>query len=438
MKKILFLTLSALLISSCLPRNVQVPQSPLLSTLERKSGLIAYVGVDGNIFVSDQAGGNLKQLTKDAKLPQNQSEPYLLYQYPTWSQDGNLLAFVRTGAENAQPTSELLVANINDNNVNEIYKSESEHPIYLYWSPDDANVGLLTTSVSGQSLILQNIPADGSDRTIIDTASPYYWSWAPDGSTMIVHAGGAASSIAPQHLAFLNMDAGNPDAEVIEDGLDTTPAPFQAPAWSPDGRHILLTRVNDQEQKEIILTNGNGEFEKTLGTFEVNTAFAWSPDSSQVAFIAGREAMNAGTIGDLHVVNIETSVETIKEEDVYAFFWSPDSEKLAYFVPFLTNQAADGSQTETQQLILQLNMLDIKTSESRELYTYQPTQQFANILPYFDQYHQSATIWSPDNNNLVLSFLTSSGSPGIAVVAASGQLEPRILAKGYVAFWSWK
>jgi len=131
-------------------------------------------------------------------------------------------------------------------------------------------------------------------------------------------------------------------------------------------------------------------------------------------------------------------VEIIKEEDVYAFFWSPDSEKLAYFVPFLTNQAADGSQTETQQLILQLNMLDIKTSESRELYTYQPTQQFANILPYFDQYHQSATIWSPDNNNLVLSFLTSSGSPGIAVVAASGQLEPRILAKGYVAFWSWK
>src|SRR6185503_21387180 len=110
MKKILFLTLSALLISSCLPRNVQVPQSPLLSTLERKSGLIAYVGADGNIFVSDQAGGNLKQLTKDAKLPQNQSEPYLLYQYPTWSQDGNLLAFVRTGAENAQPTSELLVA----------------------------------------------------------------------------------------------------------------------------------------------------------------------------------------------------------------------------------------------------------------------------------------------------------------------------------------
>jgi hypothetical protein len=82
--------------------------------------------------------------------------------------------------------------------------------------------------------------------------------------------------------------------------------------------------------------------------------------------------------------------------------------------------------------------LDVTTGESRELFTYQPTQQFLSVLPYFDQYDQSVTIWSPDNNNLVLSFLGSSGKPGIAVVAASGKLEPRILAEGYLAFWSWK
>ena len=83
-------------------------------------------------------------------------------------------------------------------------------------------------------------------------------------------------------------------------------------------------------------------------------------------------------------------------------------------------------------------MLDVATGESRELFTYVPTEQFLNIIPYFDQYHQSVTIWSPDNNNLVLSFLDSEGNPGIAVVAASGQLEPRLLTQGYIAFWSWK
>ena len=438
MKKLIIFTLVSFLIASCLPRDVQIPQSPLLSTLERKSGLIAYIGADGNMFVSDQAGGNLKQLTNDAKLPQNQSEPYRFYQYPTWSQDGNQLAFVSTSNENAVSKSELLVANIDNDDVNQVFESESEHPFYLYWSPDNSNVSLLTTSVSGQSLILQNIPADGSEPTIIDTGSPYYWSWAPDGSTMIVHTGGQAST-SPQHLAFLSLDAANTDAaEVIEDGLDTTPASFQAPAWSPDGSHILLTRVNDDDVKEIILTDGAGNFEKTIGTFEVNTAFAWSPDSTRIAYISGAQQMNAGALGELHVVDIETLEETVKEDSVYAFFWSPDGEKLAYFIPVITNQAADGSQSETQRLLLQLNVLDVATGESRELFTYQPTEQFANILPYFDQYHHSVTIWSPDNNNLVLSFLTGDGNPGIAVAAASGQLEPRLLAEGFLAFWSWK
>ena len=437
MKKLILLTLVSFLITACLPRDVQIPQSPLLSTLERKSGLIAYIGADGNIFVSDQAGGNLKQLTDDAKLPQSQSDPYRIYQYPTWSQDGNQLAFIATSSENSTPKSQLLVANIDNDNVSEVYSSESEHPFYLYWSPDNANVSLLTTSVSGQSLILQNIPVDAGEPTVIDTGSPYYWSWAPDGNTMIVHTG-SDTSTSPPHLAFLSMQSETTDGEIIESGLDTHPAAFQSPAWSPDGRHILLTRVNDNEEKEVILLDGAGNFEKTIGTFEVNTAFAWSPDSTRMAYISGKQAMNAGALGELHVVDIETLEETVKEENVYAFFWSPNGEKLAYFIPLLTNQAADGSQTETQQLVLRLNMLDVATGESKELFTYQPTEQFANVLPYFDQYHHPVTIWSPDNNNLVLSFLSSDGSPGIAIVAASGQLEPRLLAPGFLAFWSWK
>jgi len=148
--------------------------------------------------------------------------------------------------------------------------------------------------------------------------------------------------------------------------------------------------------------------------------------------------MQAGVIGELNVVDTETDKKVSAGENVIAFFWSPDGKKIAYFVPFVNTPEGSSADQSNGQLFLQLSMLDVETGESKELFTYRPTQQFSSILPYFDQYHQSNTIWSPDNNNLVLSFLDTEGNPGIAVVAASGQLEPRLLAEGYLAFWSWK
>jgi len=437
MKKLVAFTLGALLLAACLPKDVQMPQSPLLRVLERKAGLIAYVGVDWNIYVTDQSGGNKITLTEDAAIPETQGGPFRYYQYPTWSPESNLLAFVGISGEGgSQGVSDLYVASMDEKKSDKVYASESEHPFYLYWSPDNETLSFLSTTASGQSLILQSVPAQGGDRTILDTGSPYYWSWAPDGNTMIIHTG-ATNSPTVEHMAFLHVDS-----QVIEDALEPSPATFQAPAWSPDGSRILLSRLNDKQEKEIILMDGSGSIEKALGTFEASTSFAWSRDSELVAYIASNRALTAGTIGTMHVMDLTSSEDFFQDEDVMAFFWSPNSKKLAYFKPFVENSASEGG-TDTsgqaqQRLLLQLNLLDVISGESRELFTFRPTDQFAAILPYFDQYHQSTTIWSPDSNNLVLSFLDGQNNPGIAIVAASGQLEPRLLAQGYLAFWSWK
>jgi TolB protein len=289
-------------------------------------------------------------------------------------------------------------------------------------------------------MILQSIPAQGGERTILDTGSPYYWSWAPDGSVMIVHAGGAEASV-PPHLAFLSVDA---ESEAVSEyGLDSTPAPFQAPAWSPDGSRIALARISE-EKNEIIVTDAAGENAQKIGAFTEKTAFAWSSDGTRLAYIDGEQALDAGTIGPLHVYDMETSKEIVQEGNVIAFFWSPSGEELAYFILFQAqaegnSSGESGGSTQTSpQYVLNLHVLNVTSGESRELFRYLPTQQFLSILPYFDQYHQSTTIWSPDNNNLVLSFLGQSGNPGIAIVAASGNLEPRFLADGLLAFWSWE
>jgi Tol biopolymer transport system component len=435
MKKILTFVLTAILISSC--QNTRIPQSPLLPLLERKSGLIAYIGIDGNIYSSDQAGGNVTAYTDDAELPSQATQPFRYYAYPTWSPDGSKLGFAGVSGQGTDTSAEVYIANAEEE-AKKVFTSDNEHPFYLYWSPDNTNLGFLSTTPDGQSMILQTISSERTERTIIDVGTPYYWSWAPDGQTMIVHTG-SEESAAPEHLSFLQVDS-----EISEYGVDSSLAPFQTPAWSPDGSHILMARVNEDKKNEIVVTNAQGEFEKAIGTFELNSAFVWSNESDMVAYIEGERTLGAGALGTLHVVDVETSEDLFTDENVYAFFWSPNDKKIAYFIPMIADGTSsssgqdDPNAQEQQQLLVQLKVVDVDTGESKELYTFPPTDQFAAILPYFDQYHRSATIWSPDSNNLVLSFLTGDGEPGIAVAAASGQLEPRVITQGYVAFWSWE
>src|SRR5688500_16997286 len=105
MKKTIFIfSILPLALAACsaIPQNVDVPQSPLLRVLERKSGLIAYVGSDGNIYVSDQGGGSPSQLTNDAHFTEGPTGGFLFYQFPTWAADGNKLAFASLAGDNRQ------------------------------------------------------------------------------------------------------------------------------------------------------------------------------------------------------------------------------------------------------------------------------------------------------------------------------------------------
>jgi len=427
MKKIFLLNMLAVLITACVSRD------SIFSTIKGESGLIAYVGADGNMYTSDQGGGHVSQLTKDASLQPNAA---VLYQMPTWSPDGNQLAYIRTSKAKGSPASTIVVTDTSGKAVNDIYTSESQHPFYMLWSPDAAHVSFLSTSSSQGLLLLQSAAVKDAESTILDTGSPYYWSWAPDGKTLITHSGGANTSTTPEHFAFIQVQ----DSGVIEDGLDTTPGSFQAPAWSPDGGHIALTQKKNGKN-EIILVNGRGAYEQTVSSIGEYAAFGWSADSKKLAYIDGKiTPLNVGIIGKMSILNVDTSKKIATDAvNVFAYFWSPNGEQLVYFVP-VSGGNSNSNTSSTQQLLLQTFLLDAETGVSTELFTYRPTSDFVSILPYFDQYQQSNTIWSPDSKSFVLSFVDQNDKPAIAIVNISNAQQPTttLLAEGTLAFWSWK
>jgi len=222
--------------------------------------------------------------------------------------------------------------------------------------------------------------------------------------------------------------------------LQVRPSLFRAPAWSPDGEEVLLAIMDDEGCLAVAcyalaITNLETQETRKLAAFEKSIAFSWSPDGKRVAYVPSERV--EGVLGPLIVMDPNKPEEQIatKEEVVVAYFWSPNSRQIAYFVPHVVPASEGSAQTD---IIMELLVLDVRNGKSWEVFSYRPTPQFFQLIPHFDQYGHSATIWSPDSDNLVITALYGENKAGIFMLAASGRLEPRYLADGMIAFWSWK
>lgn len=431
----LFLPL-ALALSACLPAGVRVPQSPLSAVLERKAGLIAYLSTDGNIYIIDQGGLRKTQITKDAF---SDSSKYMFYGLPTWAPDGQSLAFVSyTGPAGQNPTSmSLFTAHKDGTKLVEADKS-TDPLVFYYWSPDSRKLGFIS-AIANTNLSFRVMSPDGTNNQLVDAGSPYYWAWAPDSRTVLAHAG--------TRLSLLQVDQ-----SVVEQALNIQPADFRAPAFSPDGQQILMAVQTDGGKSALMVADATGQNPKTVAEYTGGIAFVWSPDGRRVAYLV-TDSSTSGSPGHLVVADPtgKNKPVELKGSDVMAFFWSPDSKSLAYFTQAQAAAGATATATATVDpsnqatpttgqsgMLLNLSVLDAASGQTHPVATYTPSERFLQVIPYFDQYSQSLTIWSPDSTNLVVSAYRSDGTPAIWVVEASGHLDPRFLDTGWMGFWSRK
>lgn len=434
------LAVGAVAVAACLPEGFRLPQSSLLSALERQSGQIAYLGVDGNVFVTDQGARRPTALTADARAVPDDDGRIVRYDLPTWSPQDRRLAFMRVSAvQGGGLTASVLVASAEAGDPVEVFRSSTDIPIYLYWSPDGGWISFLTGGIGGGPLALRVAPAAGGEVSIVDTGRPYYWAWSPRERSIFAHVGGSAGDGAGQaRLSFLSLDE-----PVTEVGLAQEPGMFQAPAFSPDGQSLLFATDLESGAGGLMLATAAGEVRSVVAEFPGAVAFAWAPQGHKVAYIASR-APGQILPGDLYILDLEDPENPVQidteAEAVVAFFWAPDGERLAYLVPVIYGPEDAGQQSDipVSQILLALYVADARGSSAKLLATFRPTQAMLQIIPFFDQYQRSATIWSPDGNYLVISSVIGTEGEGVFLVPSSGSIEPRYLVDGRLAFWSWK
>ena len=129
------------------------------------------------------------------------------------------------------------------------------------------------------------------------------------------------------------------------------------------------------------------------------------------------------------------------DDSVLSFFWSPDSKKIAY----LTRAA--GGQSELQFVAqgrqqpfpsMTWKVVSLADRQLTSLSTFLPTESFASVIPYFDQYAQSIRIWSPDSSAIVYGAQEKDDSESVYVVAVDGRSEAQRIAGGTIGVWSWQ
>ncbi len=398
--------------------------------------------VDRIVFVNDNRqvetmkpdGGERRELTADAKS----------YLFPAWAPDGRAIAVIG-GAVNGGGVYRL--TDEETPRSEEIYFSQRDTPIYLYWAPDAQKIGFLANDINtGLSLNVVDALGEESSRQIAG-GSPLYWNWTADSRRLLLHQ----SRENEDSQLYMIDEFGRPQSPRVP-----APGPFQAPGLSVSGRYWAYSQFQAGGTSWLVLDDlnrGAAQRQRHAGAI----AFNWSPTRDEVAFISGRGDDEFSAWGPLRLMDAETGdVRLLSPDTVLAFFWSPDGSKIATISVPQQQELGDTIEVRAQKgrrlsrafvnharpqrtqfgpHTFQVNVIDVRSGEGLQLVDTALSPLFlTQFLPYFDQYAFSHQIWSPDSTRLVLPLGAGRGSEITLVDTRNGRTTP--LAEGVVGFWS--
>jgi TolB protein len=399
---------------------------------------IAYVNSVGDLFTIKADGSQQQRLTGGTQVSSGPTGPFMaqgldfnnVHAWPTWSPDGTKLAAsrIRLSADQAEITVQVLDAitgrsnTVFSNSYPGLVAEGSPH--YLYWSPDSRHLSLLASAPNGLDLLVADTQS-GNAPLSVERGAPLYYSWAGDGTSLLVHLG--------EEIKLFRELSDHAAGEVL-----ATARGFRVPAFSSDGRRLAYA-VQGNSGDSLLVADisdaANARQVLDLGAF---SAFIWSPDGNELAVVDQQDSSSV-VFERLRIVSADgKSVRTITQDPVLAFYWSPNGESIAWV-------ALDQENRLFQWRVSPSSATD--DSQSRSLFAFNPSRDTLTMLSFFDQYAYSHSPWSPNSTHLVVAgtqtapFERRNGQTPtgarVFVIDAVGDTPPREIAEGTLAFWSW-
>ena len=410
--------------------SVPEPTMPRGSTVPslQDPGTLAYVGSDGNVWITSPVQGWTRQVTEDATAPpEGQGRSYHRI---AWSRDG-ALAFAAVVRTSAQARGELFLQQSLDHPPRLIAQDDEHFFIYLYNSPITRSgqdgyplLAYLVEEENGVGLHLVREEETGLQDLLLAVGRPFYLSWSPDAREILWHTGGSLRD--------------NPAAEIglyqVEENrrriLPYAPGEFLAPAWSPLGQHWMGAIAAEGKNYLRHITPDGGT---TLATTEEQgIAFVWSPSGRHIAH-AARRWDGASFYGPVHITDLETRETrqvTSDSFNVLGFFWSPDGRQLAYL-----------SRLDLPNAVwMQWRVFDRVSGRDRGFAAFHPSPLMRFIVHSFNQYAQNHRFWSADGRYLVYADRDNGGQDRVWLVDIEAEkgTDPILIDEGSIGVWAWR
>jgi Tol biopolymer transport system component len=343
---------------------------------------LAYVGEDGQVRVTDL---DARRETEITRRPGGSEEDHtVVCNWPTWSPDGDHLAFFQfeLAGEEVQRTS-VSVASIADASYTEIYALPGGAPIYMCWAPDGQRLAVLVQEARELYLRVVRL-REPQQATTVAQGAPLYFAWHPDSRGLIVNTGGSGSTHA--RLIWVRIEGGQATYATLG---GAPAADFRAPAWSTKLGAATMA-LSDGDGAEIAAqVEADGPRQRLVGAGP-GPAFVWSRDGQRLAF-ASRAPEYGGAYGPISIYDAaDGSAAEVTAGPAAAFFWCPDSVRLLYAAGDVGGR------------MVNLQLVDVISRAHVDLGWMRPSRDVMLLLGHFDQYSQSAQIFSPAGDELAL------------------------------------
>ena len=387
--------LVAVVLAACSPSGTGVEST---TTEDLAATTTTTTAPTADRFVTTTPGGAVVVHPGVGKEPIRIDQPTgSVSRQPVWLADGSVL-FATVDPAGA---SRLVAVDADDGSTQ--WDAEfGSRPFYYLPAPTGAPVA--TTSLrndpGGAGLIAELVGRDGSVEPL-STSSPFYATWSPDGSTLATHVEQSRLSI---------RDATG--TRVISDPTAT----FQAPAWVADGLVTLRTTASgqvlsvwsDDSFEDVASVDGSVRFVVGGGKAAIQSIPTDDdPDGVQAALPV--QELPLIPSGRLSIVDLATgSIEPITDVLTPLFQWDPTGSRLLY-ATFDTGTTLD----------LTWHLWSEGQIDDFSSFLAQP-QWFRDVVPFFDQYDQSVSLWSASGASFAYPAVVD-GAPVVVVQPTSGE-----------------